>query len=244
MQIDSFYNYLAICYTIVYFKEVLPMLGFDFQQLLHDMIYLIPAVAIALSCHEFAHAYVSYKLGDYTQKANGRLTLNPLKHLDPMGTLCLILFKFGWAKPVEVDPYNYKDKKEGMILVALAGPLMNLLLGFLFTLLYMFLIKGAFTNGSVSELRLYLITLASTTSVINIGLGVFNLIPLPPLDGSKVLLGILKEETYFKLMQYEQVLSFLLIGMLVFGILDGPLFYVRDAFINCFTTVSMHLLGL
>ena len=105
------------------------MFGYDFNSFLREMIYLIPAVAIALSFHEFAHAFVSYKLGDYTQKERGRLTLNPLKHLDPIGTLCLLFFQFGWAKPVEVDPYYYRNKKEGMIWTALAGPLMNMLSG-------------------------------------------------------------------------------------------------------------------
>ena len=220
------------------------MFGYDFQQLLHDLIYLIPAVAIALSLHEFAHAYVSYKLGDYTQKANGRLTLNPLKHLDPMGTLCLIFFHFGWAKPVEVDPYNYKDKKEGMIWVALAGPAMNLIVGFVSIFLHYVLIKQVYMTGNVGSIKMYFITLLYMTAIINIGLGVFNLIPLPPLDGSKILLAVLSEETYFKLMSYEQYLSLLLIGLLILGVLDGPLVAVRDAFINCFTTVSLHILGM
>ncbi|WP_346892816.1 site-2 protease family protein [Clostridium sp. UBA871] len=93
-----------------------------------ELIYLIPAILIAVSLHEFAHGYVSYKLGDPTPKVTGRLSLNPLAHLDPVGTLCLLFFRFGWAKPVQVNPYYYKDKRKGMALVGLAGPMMNFLI--------------------------------------------------------------------------------------------------------------------
>lgn len=213
----------------------------NLQDLLANLIYSVPAVLIALSVHEFAHAYVSYKLGDMTQKANGRLTLNPLKHLDPIGTLCLILFHFGWAKPVEVDPYNYKDKKEGMMWVALAGPLMNLIVGFICVFISHVIIRFHLIHGSIS---LYLLLVLNMSAIMNIGLGVFNLIPVPPLDGSKLLLGIVNEETYFKILRYEQPLSFILLMLLLLGVLDGPLGYAQGAFMNCFSTISRILLGM
>ncbi len=213
----------------------------NIQYLLNNLIYVVPAVLIALSVHEFAHAYTSYKLGDMTQKVNGRLTLNPLKHLDPLGTLCLIFFHFGWAKPVEVDPYNYRDKKEGMMLVALAGPLMNLLVGFLCIFARAAMARFDLIQGSFTMYIFYVLTMSA---VMNIGLGVFNLIPVPPLDGSKLLLGILNEETYFKFMRYEQPLSLILVMLLFMGVLDAPLAYVQDAFINFFTTLSHILLGM
>ena len=108
----------------------------DIRGFFANLIYILPAVAIALSVHEFAHAFVSYKLGDISQKQRGRLTLNPLKHLDPFGTLSLIFFGFGWAKPVQVDPYFYRNKKDGMIWTAMAGPLMNFIVGFLLSLIH------------------------------------------------------------------------------------------------------------
>ena len=220
------------------------MFGYDFNSFLREMIYLIPAVAIALSFHEFAHAFVSYKLGDYTQKERGRLTLNPLKHLDPIGTLCLLFFQFGWAKPVEVDPYYYRNKKEGMIWTALAGPLMNMLIGFICVFLCYLMIRFNFYSNYSGAVADYLFQLSYMTALINIGLGIFNLIPLPPLDGCKILMGVLSEETYFNLMRYEMYLSFALILVLVSGVLDGPLFYARSAIVNCFSTISRVLLGM
>lgn len=208
----------------------------DFSNFFDELIYILPAVVIALCVHEFAHAYVSYRLGDISQKERGRLTLNPLKHLDPFGTLCLIFFKFGWAKPVQVDPYFFRNKKEGMIWTAMAGPLMNLLVGFVMTLLYVMFIRfGWFLKGSFF---FYLFQLFAYCAMMNVGLGIFNLIPIPPLDGSKVLMGILKEETYFKLMQYEMYLSFILIFLLASGVLDGPLIHARSAILDVYMKVA------
>lgn len=214
----------------------------DLRSFFSDLIYVLPAVVIALSVHEFAHAFVSYKLGDISQKERGRLTLNPLKHLDPVGTLSLIFFGFGWAKPVEVDPYYYRNKKDGMIWTAIAGPIMNFIVGFLMILLYVMFIR--FGWALKNDVTYYLFQVIAMTATINVGLGVFNLIPLPPLDGSKIFLGILKEETYFKLVQYEQYISVLLILLLVSGILDGPLMYARGTILDAFVKIASTLLGL
>ena len=144
---------------------------------IRELLYTIPAILIAITAHEFAHGYVSYRLGDPTPKREGRLTLNPFAHLDFWGTICLLLFRMGWAKPVRINTAYYKNRKKGIILVSLAGPCMNYLVGFLGMLLY-----GVFyQNGSSIMLWFYYL------AVINIGLGTFNLIPLPPLDGSNVL---------------------------------------------------------
>lgn len=204
---------------------------------LTDLLYILPAVAIALAFHEFAHAFVAYKLGDLSQKENGRLTLNPLKHLDPIGTICLIFFKFGWAKPVQVDPYFFKNKKDGMIWSAIAGPLANLILGFLFTFLFYLLLAVGVGIGS------YFVQLCLMTAIMNIGLGVFNLIPIPPLDGSKILMGILPEETYFKLLHYEMYLSFVILLLLYTGVLDGPLTHARSAIIDVYSQLSITILN-
>lgn len=213
----------------------------NFSNIMNQLIYILPAVLIALSVHEFAHAFVSYKLGDRSQKDKGRLTLNPLKHLDPIGTLSLIFFGFGWAKPVQVDPYFYKNKKEGMIWTAMAGPLMNFIVGFLMMLVSLVMVK--FNWAFKSEITYYFYQVALVCASINVGLGIFNLIPIPPLDGSKILMGILKEETYFKLMQYEMYLSFILIILLVSGTLNGPLIHARSSILSVFLKIGGTLLG-
>lgn len=178
---------------------------------------LIPVILISLSIHELAHAYVSYRLGDPTARDLGRLTLNPLKHLDPFGTIMLVVsitrgIGFGWAKPVPINPAYYKNRKLGTILVSLAGPLSNVLqaLVFAFPLLYIRLVFGSVSDYSALGV-LYL--LSNLFVRINLGLAVFNMLPVPPLDGSKILSGILPTRYYFKLMEYERYigLAFILI---------------------------------
>lgn len=210
------------------------------QDLLSNWIYILPAVFIAFSFHEFAHSFVAYKLGDTAQKESGRLSLNPINHIDPIGFISLVLFGFGWAKPVQVNPYMFKDRKNGMIQSAVAGPLANLILGFIFTILMQLTIKtGLFINGPIGN---YLYYFCVYSIVMNVGLGVFNLIPLPPLDGSKILMGILDEETYFKIMQYERYIAIVMIAILLSGVLDGPLLYVRSAIIDFYSNIVSKIL--
>lgn len=156
------------------------------------MSFVIIAVAliIALSVHEYAHARVADELGDPTPRLNGRLTLNPLAHFDPLGTLALIFFRFGWGKPVPIDPYNLRNPKRDQALISLAGPASNFVVAVIFAVLYRIL------PGLVSgiTLQLFLAQLIQTTVVLNLGLGLFNLLPIGPLDGLKILLGILPTE--------------------------------------------------
>ena len=186
-----------------------------------ELIYFIPAILIAVSLHEFAHGYVSYKLGDPTPKATGRLSLNPLTHLDPVGTLCLLFFHFGWAKPVQVNPYYYKDKRKGMALVGLAGPMMNFLIALICAFAMEIILK--MTGGYAGDITVFIFKLFQYTYIISIGLGVFNLIPFPPLDGSKIVGALLPEEKYFKYMQYERYGQLILFGLLMTNLLDRPL---------------------
>jgi len=187
------------------------------MNLIEKLIYTVPAVLIAICFHEFAHGFVSYKLGDPSPRRSGRLSLNPLHHLDPIGTFALIFFGFGWAKPVMVDPRYYEDKKSGMVKVALAGPMMNFCIAFLCLLIFTTQVKFDFYFGD------YIATLLVVTAQINIGLGVFNLIPVPPLDGSKVLGAILPEDKYFSYMRYEMYGQFIIILLLYMGFFDGIL---------------------
>jgi len=208
------------------------------MNLILKLIYTVPAVLIAICFHEFAHGFVSYKLGDPSPRRSGRLSLNPLHHLDPVGTLALIFFGFGWAKPVMVDPRYYEDKKSGMVKVALAGPLMNFFIAFICLLLYMFQYKVDFYMPD------YISTLLVVTAQINIGLGVFNLIPFPPLDGSKVLGAILPEDKYFSYMRYEMYGQFIIILLLYLGVFDGPLSYLLNKTISGMINVVSLILGI
>ena len=140
------------------------------------------AALVALTIHEFAHGYVAYKLGDDTAKSYGRLTLNPIKHLDPFGALCMVLFHFGWAKPVPIDPRNFKNPRKGFALTAIAGPATNLVIGFFTAFFYLLCLS---TFKPTNSVFVYNIQLNTTLFLlyfftINIGLGIFNLIPVPP----------------------------------------------------------------
>jgi len=174
-----------------------------------DLIIFIPAILIALSFHEFAHGFVAYRLGDPTPKMQGRLTLNPMKHLDPIGTLLLIIAHFGWAKPVQVNPYYFEgDRRRGMMIVALAGPFANVVLAYLGALFLGLMFKEILPyNGLVAQFLQDLVQ-------INLILAAFNLIPVPPLDGSKILAGILPGETagfFYRIEQYGPLILMLLI---------------------------------
>lgn len=154
----------------------------------------IPGVLIAITFHEFAHALAADKLGDDTARREGRLSLNPLDHLDPVGSLLLLFAGFGWGKPVHVNPRNYSRKlsmEKGEAIVSLAGPLMNFVLAIVFTLIYCAVYKFAGISFITSTTGGIILLLISSTISINIGLGVFNLIPLPPLDGSKIIMPFL-----------------------------------------------------
>jgi Zn-dependent protease len=186
--------------------------------------YLLSAIAalIALTVHEYCHGYAAYKLGDDTAKNFGRLSLNPLKHLDPYGAICMVLFHIGWAKPVPINAHNFKDPKRDFAITAAAGPASNLMLGFVSALIY--LLFYACVKDMTFETRnfqFYLITnilnFIYIFHSINIGLGLFNLLPIPPFDGSRLLNVFLPEKTYFKIMEYERYIYYGVLGWLLFG---------------------------
>ncbi|MEG2054031.1 MAG: site-2 protease family protein, partial [Oscillospiraceae bacterium] len=195
------------------------------MEILFNLIYLAPAALIAITFHEYAHGFVSAKLGDPTPKMQGRLSLNPLKHLDIIGTLALVFFGFGWAKPVNVDPRYYRKPKQGMMLVALAGPFTNFIIAFVCYFICGIFIKANVEVGTVAS---YAFTFFNITAQLNLGLGIFNLIPIPPLDGSKVLTAFLPERAYFAFMRYERYIGIALIALLMFGVLDTPLMFLRN----------------
>ena len=180
-----------------------------------------PGVLIAITFHEFAHGYAAYKLGDNTAKNQGRLSLNPLAHLDPIGTLMLLVAGFGWGKPVEVEPRNYTRKismEKGEAIVSLAGPLMNFILAIIFTLIYCAIYKFTDLTFKVSTIGTIIIALLQYTISINIGLGVFNLIPLPPLDGSKIIMPFLPYKAKEFFVNNEQIFYIVFVLIWITGI--------------------------
>lgn len=188
----------------------------------------LPIILLALSVHETAHGYVAYKLGDPTAHSLGRLTLNPLKHLDPIGFLCMLLFGFGWAKPVPINTRYFKNPRTGMALTGIAGPISNVLLALLFTVALR-IYDPLFARMPQSTGRFWLL-LAGLFYIflqlgirLNLSLAVFNMIPVPPLDGSRFCYVLLPEKWYFGIMKYERVISLVIMLALFFGLLDGPL---------------------
>jgi len=191
--------------------------------------YVLTALAalLAIVCHECAHGWVSYKLGDPTAKNAGRLTLNPLKHIDPIGILCMVLFRVGWAKPVPINPSYYRDRKKGILYVSIAGPAANFILAFLSLLIEGLLLKyspSLNANWIFSQLCYY-------SAVVNISLGLFNLVPIPPLDGSKVL-GALWPKAAHIYWKHQKYWRWVLLICVVTGLLSRPLGLLNNMLLN------------
>lgn len=220
-------------------ENTLNFLNFGLPSL-ESLLLLIPAIIISLTVHEFCHGYAAYRLGDHTAKTDGRLSFNPIRHIDPIGLLMIIWFRIGWAKPVMVDPYNLKSPKQDMAIIAAAGPISNLVLSFITMLILapVFILTHGHNNVVIGYLIEFLVVLAS----INIGLALFNLIPIPPLDGSKIFAFFLPTDLYFRFISFRW--GFILIlSLAFFGVFSGVLQELHQAIFNAFWNASMRIFG-
>jgi len=211
----------------------------DFKQIL----LLAPPILLALTFHEFAHAYVASRFGDDTAKRSGRLTMNPLAHLDPLGTIMIFIVHFGWAKPVPVNPYNLKNPKQGMLWISAAGPLSNIILALISGLILRFVTTMGIMPlpNSVPEIFIIMIVLSLK---INLALAIFNILPIAPLDGSKILYGILPSQFGKHVHLLERYGPILLIGLIIssqftgFSILGQLIWPFVDFFSELFAGIG------
>ena len=209
-----------------------------------NILISVPISLVAIVGHELAHAWVSTKLGDPTPRYEGRLTLNPIAHLDIVGTLLMIVTGFGWAKPVGVNPMYYKDRKKGMALVALAGPLSNFLMAFLGMLLGAILIViGELIGLGIGTLQI-IMSICQLFAIRNLGLMVFNLIPLPPLDGSKILGMLLPNRAYYNVLRYERYAMFLIMFLSLSGVFSRIIGSGVSLFYDAIMNMVLNLISL
>lgn len=206
------------------------------MDLIVNLLARVFIIFCVLPFHEFAHAFVAQKFGDDTARLSGRLTLNPLAHVDPFGALMIIIAGFGYAKPVPVNVGRFKrgKRKQQMALVALAGPVSNIIMAFISMTIFVGIHR--ITNFS-SEMAYYLYLFFFYACSVNISLAVFNLIPIPPLDGSRILNAVLPDKYYYKLMQYERYIIMLVFVLIFTNVLDGPISIASSLIFNALNAV-------
>ncbi len=199
----------------------------DFATAVVDILASLVVIFLIMPFHEWAHAFVAYKLGDTSVKSRGRLTLNPIEHIDPIGALLILLIGFGWAKPVPINDRNFKNPKVGMGISAMAGPLANLIAAIAGGLILNALLKFAPNFIITNQFGYYIYLFFVYYILLNICLAVFNLIPIPPLDGSKILFMFLPDKWVYTLYKYENIFFLIIIVLVWFNLL--PLDIIQNA---------------
>ena len=189
----------------------------------------------AFPVHECAHALAAHWLGDDTAKNQGRISLNPLRHLDLFGTVFMLLAGFGWAKPVPINANNFKNRKVGMAVSSLAGPLSNVLMSYVSIIICKILTYRSYGNSYVNALA----DVFWYATILNLGLAVFNLLPVPPLDGSRIFNLVLPEKLYFKVMKYENIIFGILFLSIWLGFLDKPLYFLQQKAFDLMNRLSI-----
>lgn len=211
----------------------------DFFALMIKLFSRLFVIFCTMPIHEYAHALIATKLGDQTPRLSGRLTLNPMAHISPLGAIMIVLCGFGYAKPVSVNPRNFKDSKKGMALTAIAGPISNLIMGFLFVFL-----SELFYNLEPSLLTSSFYYFFYFAAVVNVNLAVFNLLPIPPLDGSRILQLLIPAKYYYKFLEYERYIVIVVFILILTGVLTKPLSLISSLFLNLFEKIASLPFGL
>ena len=201
-------------------------------EIIQALVFGIVAILAAISVHEFAHAFVAYKMGDYSQKNMGRLSLNPLNHINPIGLIMLLLLGFGWANPVMISPRNFKHQRLGIIFTSAAGPLMNFIVSFLSLLIRTICVIFYYKNGNM--ILFNVCTLFEYLAIYNASLGLFNLIPIPPLDGSKILAELLPYKARIKYYSIERYSLYIFIALIILLNRTSILTYMMNGLFDFF----------
>ena len=193
------------------------------------LLYFIPTFLITITVHEVAHAYVAWKLGDPTARAMGRVTLNPLRHIDPIGLVMLLIVGFGWAKPVPINPQNFKNEKLGMAISAIAGPISNILMAFLGFIIFRVIFLAAINTGNFGAVVRSSLVFTEIFATLNVWFAALNLLPIPPLDGSRIVNYFLPPRLSYYYTYVERYGFLILMALLWTGILERPLGLFSDA---------------
>ena len=202
-----------------------------------NLVLTLPAIILALTVHELCHGLMAYKLGDTTAKHDGRLSLNPMRHIDPIGIICLLFLHFGWAKPVMVNPGRFSYPKFDMALTAFAGPLSNFITALITTLIFYPLANNIAVSNIITSFLYALI-------IVNISLGTFNMLPIPPLDGSKIFAAILPDKLYFQFISFGSRFGMILLLILVWtNLLSGFMSNLISFIFNAFITIAKTIYG-
>ena len=215
------------------------ILSGDMTSIILSVFSLLIVLFVCFPVHECAHATVAKWLGDDTAERQGRVTLNPFAHLDILGTIGLILFGIGWAKPVPVQPYRcrkIRSQKAAMALTAAAGPISNILISLIFMIIWKILI----VTGVIASIP-YLSYIMNMVITTNLYLAVFNLLPIPPFDGSRIFLAFLPQKYYFSIMKYEQIIMLVILGLLWTGILDIPFMFLSNGLYSFLNLITVFL---